>query len=249
MTAPKTVIITGANRGIGLQLATVLGEAGNKIIGTARNPDAATKLKQVKGLAGIVRAEMSDLDSISRIAEDINKLAPEGIDELWNNAGQALNHGVLSKIDLKGFAKELAANVVAPSGITRALLPALRKRSTKKVIFLSSIMGSQTFASSFIEDVVAGRPLIESEDVSTEITYCTTKSALTMQAIGWYSELKNEGFTVIPLHPGWIRTDMTSPNAPLTLEEAIPILIKTVENRSPKDTIKLVNYNGGTLPW
>jgi NAD(P)-dependent dehydrogenase (short-subunit alcohol dehydrogenase family) len=79
----KVYVITGANRGIGLALATELSSQGHKIIATARTPETATKLKALRNVS-IVQAEMSDLKSLPRVIADIAALAPEGIDELWN---------------------------------------------------------------------------------------------------------------------------------------------------------------------
>jgi NAD(P)-dependent dehydrogenase (short-subunit alcohol dehydrogenase family) len=80
----KTIVVTGANRGIGLALATALTAQGHKVIATARTPHAATKLNALPNIVGVVQAEFSDLKSIPRVVADITALAPEGIDELWN---------------------------------------------------------------------------------------------------------------------------------------------------------------------
>lgn len=80
----KIVVITGANRGIGLALAKAMDGLGVKIIGTARRPEEATELKALANCIDVVQAEMADISSLPRVAEDIAKLAPDGIDELWN---------------------------------------------------------------------------------------------------------------------------------------------------------------------
>lgn len=80
----KIVVITGANRGIGLALATAFTSAGHFVIATARTPSAAHKLAALPNILGIVKAEMSDLASFDGVAAEIARLAPDGIDELWN---------------------------------------------------------------------------------------------------------------------------------------------------------------------
>lgn len=80
----KIIVVTGANRGIGLALAQALGEQGHRIIATARNPETSTRLKVLPNVIGTVQAEMSDLKSLPRAVSDIYRLAPDGIDELWN---------------------------------------------------------------------------------------------------------------------------------------------------------------------
>jgi NAD(P)-dependent dehydrogenase (short-subunit alcohol dehydrogenase family) len=80
----KLIVITGANRGIGLEIAKLLSQKGIKIIGTARNPESATELKSLENVVGVVKADQGNVASYSQIAANIEKLAPEGIDELWN---------------------------------------------------------------------------------------------------------------------------------------------------------------------
>ncbi|KFY94886.1 hypothetical protein V500_03011, partial [Pseudogymnoascus sp. VKM F-4518 (FW-2643)] len=244
----KTVVITGANRGIGLALATAFAAQGHKVIATARNPQVATKLNALPSLVGVVQAELSDLQSLPRVIADLSALAPEGIDELWNNAGSASVRGPLTEIDFVKFHEELAINVVAPGALLQGLLPLLQKRDTKKVVFMSSAMGSSTLASSIIGRVLKGEPKPVTEDFFDMNTYCCEKSALTMQAIGWNAALFPEGFTIVPIHPGWVRTDMAMPNADLSTDKAVDGLLKTIGAAKPTPDLVLLNYNGNTLP-
>jgi NAD(P)-dependent dehydrogenase (short-subunit alcohol dehydrogenase family) len=80
----KVIVITGANRGIGLALAKAFSDQGHKVIATARKPEDAKQLRALPNVIGIVKAEMADLPSLPRVAEEIAELAPDGIDELWN---------------------------------------------------------------------------------------------------------------------------------------------------------------------
>ncbi|KAE9366739.1 NAD(P)-binding protein [Stipitochalara longipes BDJ] len=244
----KVYVVTGANRGIGLALVTELSSQGHKIIATARTPATATKLRALRNVS-VVQAEMSDLKSLTRVAAEIAALAPEGIDELWNNAGANGNAGLVTDIDFVKYHEELAINVVAPGAITQGLLPLLRKKQTRKIVFITSIMGSGQTISSIIGNVLKGLPIPITEDVLGMSSYCSSKSALTMQAIGWNGALFKEGFVVAPIHPGWVRTDMARPEATLSVEESVAGLLKTIGDAKPVENLVLLNYNGETLPW
>lgn len=113
------------------------------------------------------------------------------------------NSQPMEKIDPFGFQTELTVNVVAPSELTRHLLPLLRQKLTKKIIFMTSAMGSSTNAARFIGASLKGLNPVVTEDYFIQIPYSTTKSALTMQAIGWNGALFKEGFATIAIHPGW----------------------------------------------
>jgi hypothetical protein len=161
-------------------------------------------LKVLPNVIGIVQAEMSDLKSLPRVVSDIYRLAPDGIDELWNvrevdgrnltycetntsrkiqNAGSTTVRGPLTEIDPIRFHEELGINVVAPVAITQGLLPLLRKRQTKKVVFMVSAMGSSQIASAMVGLTLKDQPKPVTEDYFPLNTYCSEKSALIMQAI------------------------------------------------------------------
>ncbi|RFU25197.1 hypothetical protein B7463_g11148, partial [Scytalidium lignicola] len=248
---PKIIVITGANRGIGLQLAKSLTAQGHRVIAVVRNPDAATTLKTFPHILGIVKGKMGDLASLPRVAADIAKLAPEGIDELWNNAGQLSHRGPLTEVDPVKYREDLEVNVVSPSAFTNYLLPLLRKRQTKKIIFMSSAMGSTIIAEKFIRSRLKGENPPVTEDFLETMPYCVGKSALTMQALGWHGTLFPDGFTVIAIHPGWVQTDLTGGpgRAALTTEQSVTGVLETVGNAKHQEEFVLYNYNGQTLPF
>jgi len=245
----KVIVITGANRGIGFEMAKILSEKGIKIIGTARNPEGATELKGLANVIGVVKADQADVTSYAQTAADIEKLAPDGIDELWHNAGQLLNTYHLTELKPAAYVQELTVNVVGPAALTQALLPALRKKDTRRIIFITSAMGSGTYASYFINSTVQGLPTPPTFDFNTNSVYCSTKAALTHQTIGWHSALYKEKFTIIPVHPGWVKTSMGGDEAPLTPVESATAVIKTVEGRELSPEIAVYNYDGTVVPW
>ncbi|KAH8799719.1 hypothetical protein F5884DRAFT_863329 [Xylogone sp. PMI_703] len=248
----KIVVITGANRGIGLELARASTAQGHSVIAVIRNPDEATTLKSFPNILGVVKGDMGDLASLPRVAEDVAKLAPEGIDELWNNAGVMISQGPIDTVDPFNYQKELTVNVISPSALTSYLLPLLRKRQTKRVIFMSSGMGSMALAENFVRQTLRGENPPIMENFIELMPYCVGKSGLTMEALGWHAILYPEGFTVVAIHPGWVQTDMTGGpgRAHLTTEESVTTLLDTMDNKiKPKPEFVLYNYDGSTIPW
>jgi len=247
----KVIVITGASRGIGFELAKTLAAHGDQIIAVVRKPEAATNLQRIPNIIGILKGDMGDLASLPQVAEDIAKLAPSGIDELWNNAGQSNNRAPITDIDPISYHQELAINVVGPSALTKYLLPLLRKRQTKKIIFMTSAMGSTVLAEGFIRKRLKGEDIVVTEDFLELNAYCAGKSALTMEALGWHGALYPEGFTVVAIHPGWVQTDMTGGpgRAHLTTEQSITGMLKTIGNINRQEEFFLYNYSGETIPF
>jgi NAD(P)-dependent dehydrogenase (short-subunit alcohol dehydrogenase family) len=148
---------------LGYELARQLSESAI-IIGTARNPSDAQKLQALKNVR-VVGMDVASEDSIKAAAEDIKKLAPDGIDELWNNAARnGVKGPVTDEIDSKEWLAEFQTNVIGQSIVTRLLLPLLRKSQNAKVVFMSSGCGSVT----------------ERTGDDTLVVYSCTKAALDM---------------------------------------------------------------------
>jgi NAD(P)-dependent dehydrogenase (short-subunit alcohol dehydrogenase family) len=153
----------GANRGIGFELARQLSRNAT-VIGTARNPAKAEKLQALVNVH-VVAMDITSPKSVEAAAEEVAKLAPEGIDELWNNAAQLSVTGLVTEaIDTKEWLAEIQTNVIGQSLVTRNLLPLLRKGQGKKLVFISSEAGSVS--------------TIPGDD--DKVVYCSSKAALNM---------------------------------------------------------------------
>jgi len=239
-----TVVITGANRGLGLELATQLSKRPNTlVIGTARNPSNATALSSLPNTK-VVALEAGDYTSVAAAAAEISKISPAGIDELWNNSAKNDVHSIPSQVPADNLLEELRINVVGPIVATQAFLPLLKakKNGAKKVWFMSSGMGSSSW--------VASTGLVDMEQgikFSKALSYTTSKAALTMVAVNFWGELKNQGFTVSPIHPGWVKTDMGGEHAAITKEESIAGMLKVTGELKQTDPVKLRDYAGNVL--
>jgi NAD(P)-dependent dehydrogenase (short-subunit alcohol dehydrogenase family) len=224
---PKTILVTGATRGIGLELARTLAAQGHSVIGTARNPDDAAKIKD----AGAI-PEILDVDDEASIAALGSRLASRPLDVLVNNAGISVSCPTLADLRPDDAVRNFRVNAVMPMLVTRALLPSLRAGAGKAVVQVSSIMGS-----------------LGSETGGGSYNYRTSKAALNMMNRCLSQELGGEGFTCLVLHPGWVKTDMGGQKAPLTPGESAAGIAKVIAGLTPADNGRFVNYAGAALPW
>ncbi len=233
--AGKTVLITGANRGIGLEFAEQYKAAGWNVIATARSPDAAAELAALD-----VRMESLDVADQASVDALAARLKDQPIDLLINNAGisgggDATTDASIAKLDsinLDNYQRVMDVNAIGPMRVTKALLPNLRAGSGKTVVSISSGLGSIT------QNTSGGFH-----------GYRESKTALNMFMRTIAAELKGDGFICIPMSPGWVKTDMGGPQAQLTPEQSITGMRKVIDNLKPEDSGKFWNHDGTTLPW
>ena len=224
---PQTVLITGANRGLGLEFARQYKDAGWRVIGTARDPQDAQELKALG--VRVMQLDVASQDSVAALAAE---LGDEPIDLLINNAGIFPRVGKLDEIDFDDYNRTLAVNTVGPVRVTRALLPSLRAGKLKIIAGLSSNLGS-----------------IAENERGNFYGYRESKAALNMFTKTLAAELGPEGFTCIVLTPGWVQTDMGGPNATLTPEESIAGMKAVLDRLTPADNGTFWSYNGSQMPW
>ena len=227
-TYAATVLITGANRGIGLELARQYSEAGWQVIGTARQPDRATELANLNN-ARVVQLDVTEQDSVVRLA---NELSGQSIDLLINNAGILPMMRTVADIDIDQFEYALAVNSTGPVRVTQALLPNLRSGQQKKIINITSNLGSIT------DNTHGGF-----------YGYRESKAALNMFTRSLAADLRPEGFICIVMHPGWVQTDMGGASAPVPVKESANGIRSVVDNLAPEDSGKFWIFNGEQTPW
>jgi len=230
----KTVLITGANRGIGFSLAEKFLEEGHSVIATAREPDKAADLNKLGAkYAGRLRIEALDVAQPSTITALGQKLASLSIDILVNNAGVlGPERQTPLDMDFDGFAEMLVINTLGPLRVTQALLPSLRKADGgAKVATISSRVGSMSYAK------------VE------HIAYRASKSAVNKLMQGLAIELAPEKIAVHMLHPGWVRTDMGGPEADIDVTTSVNGLYRQITQLGMAETGSFTNYAGETIPW
>jgi NAD(P)-dependent dehydrogenase (short-subunit alcohol dehydrogenase family) len=223
----KTALITGANRGLGLEFAKQYSAAEWQVIGTARRPEAASELKALD--VRVLQLDVTDQVSVDRLARD---LGDQPIDLLINNAGIFPMAATLPEIDFDNITRTLAVNTIGPMRVTRALLPNLRRGEAKKIVNITSNLGS-------IADNTDGR----------FYGYRESKAALNMFTRSLAAELRDDGFTCIVMNPGWVQTDMGGANAPLQAPESISGMRAVIDRLTPADSGTFWTHEGKQMPW
>jgi len=222
-----TVLVTGANRGLGLEYARQFIDKGYHVIGTARKPAEADELKALG--AEVMALDVADDASVSDLAE---ALEGRPIDILINNAGIFDRRDVdLAAADADMFLRTIDINTAGPLRVTQALMPNLKAGERKKVISMSSGLGS-------IENSTGGW-----------YAYRSSKTALNQVNKIWSEEFKGDGFIFTVVHPGWVQTDMGGANATYTPEESVTGLIAVIEELDAEDNGRFYDLKGETIPW
>ncbi len=244
-------VVTGSSRGLGLELIKSLATSPQssvaKVFATGRGQSPKAPLADIitasHGRVSYVQLDTSDSNSISQAARTIqDDLAGKGIDVLINNAGtQVQEPGGLPDSD--ALSTTFATNVVGVNEVSAAFLPLLLKGLQKKIINVSSTLGSIAMAKTFAFAPVP--------------SYKISKAALNMLTNQYALQLADEGFTVLSISPGCMRTDIGGPEADLSTEEGAKATLDIIFNASTKDnsTFRNIsiegndNYNGEEPPW
>lgn len=223
----KTYLVTGTSRGLGLELVKQLTSRGDRVIACSRAREGA---KDAARLAErFVELDAADAASIGSAASEVKD---EPIDVLINNAGVYSQDTTVEKLEMAEFDRVFRTNVAGPALLTRLLLPNLRAGAGKTIANISSGLGS-------LSTVVPG----------TGIAYCASKAALNMLTVRTAQDLASEGFTVVTFSPGWVRTDMGGAGAPLSPEESISGLLRTMDALTKASNGKFLNYDGVPVAW
>lgn len=227
MPATPTVLITGANRGIGLELVRQYAKAGWHVIGTARTRDSADALGATG--ADVIQLDVTDKSSVDRLARDLDN---QPIDILINNAGIQPLMWTLAEIDFDEFTRALNVNTVGPVRVVRALLSSLRSGTLRTIINVTSNLGS-----------------ITANTDGGFYGYRESKAALNMFTKTLAAELGPEGFICAAIHPGWVRTDLGGGDAPLDVRQSVESIRRVIESLSQADNGSFWSYAGTQMKW
>jgi len=218
-TAPPTVLVTGANRGIGLEFIRQYRDAGRRVIGTARRPGEAEELSRLADR--VLALDVGDPDSLAAFDE---ALGDERIDLLVSNAGifpredGPRGDGSLSAFDGEAVLEAMRVNAVGPLRLLGRLAERLgdaARPGPAKVVHVSSQMGS-------IERAHAG-------PARGSFAYRASKAALDMLTVLAANELAERGVIVVALHPGWVRTRMGGEEAAIAPEESVASMRRVID--------------------
>ncbi len=228
-----TVLITGANRGIGLALARGYAAEGWRVHACCRIPDEAKDLDALKRESGdrvaIHRLDVTDGSEVAKLSRE---LAGEAIDLLINNAGVNGPRSGFGETDYDLWQPVLAVNTFAPLCVAEHFVEQVARGERKLIVNISSKMGS-----------------IAANVSSNSIIYRASKAALNQVSKCISVALAPRGITVILFHPGWVSTDMGGSEAPVTPEDSAAGIRAVIARATPADNGRFFNYDGEELPW
>ena len=222
-----TWLVTGANRGLGLEFARQLQRRGEAVVATARDPDAAADLRALD-----VRVERLDIADPASIEALARKLGDASIDVLLNNAGVGGRGVRFAELDWSDVERVISVNAIGTMRVVQALLPNLARAKTRKVVQVTSRMGS-----------------IGDNGMGGYYAYRASKAALNMLTRSFARDMAAEGYTCVVVHPGWVRTDMGGATAPLSPAESVAGLLKVVDHLEPSDSGEFLDWTGARVPW
>ncbi len=227
-----TVFITGANRGLGLEMARQYVADGWRVLAGCRQPDKAEALRALGDGRGVeIHAlDVSDHNQVDALA---GRLGGTAIDLLINNAGVlgGHDHQGFGDIDYDIWEDVLRVNLLAPVKVAEAFADHVAASERKTIAFLSSGLGS-------IANTGGGLYI-----------YRTSKAALNMAVKSMALDLKPRGITVVATHPGWVQTDMGGADADITPQASVSGLRRVFDSLGAGDSGRFLQYDGVELPW
>jgi NAD(P)-dependent dehydrogenase (short-subunit alcohol dehydrogenase family) len=229
-----TTLITGANRGLGLEFARQYAADGWQVCAACRNPKSASELHRLADARGhslqILALDVTKPASVNAAAAKLDGLA---IDLLLNNAGVGGTRGeTIGNIDYKAWAKVLDVNTMGPLRVSEAFVDHVARSGRKLIVTLTSGMGS-------IVDNTSGG----------SFAYRSSKAAVNMVMRSLAIDLAPRGITCVVVNPGWVQTDMGGSHATLTPAESVSRLRRLIDNLGPAQSGKFFNHDGREYAW
>jgi len=226
------VLITGANRGIGLEFVRQYAGEGFRVIACCRDPFKATVLTTLAASSGgkvsVQALDVSDFSQIERLASELKDRA---IDLLINNAG-FYPHGSFASTNYDEWQKAFLINTMAPMRMVEAFVEQVAASRLRKIVTLSSKMGS-----------------IADNDSGGSYPYRTSKAAVNMVMKNLAIQLKPRGIATCTLHPGWVKTDMGGANAPINVQQSVTGMRAVIQQLSIDNAGRFIAYDGQEIPW
>ncbi|HSC18075.1 MAG TPA: SDR family oxidoreductase [Rhizomicrobium sp.] len=227
----STVVVTGANRGIGLEFVRQYAKDGAKVIACAREPDKASELKEIAGHSRIEiqQLDTSDFEACAALGK---QLAGEPIDILVNNAGYyGPKRQSADDMDFDGWAYTFAVNTMGPLALSQALHENLMLGREKKLIAITSGMASTE------------------ENGGGSLAYRASKAALNNVMKSLAVDWRSDGIIATVLDPGWVKTDMGGKNAPTPPEHSVAGMRQVIAALTLAQSGKFLRWNGGERAW
>ncbi len=232
MTKP-TILITGANRGIGLKLTEQFAEDGWQVLACCRAPAQAEQLQALTERNSTIEIYTLDVTNYQQMSSLAEKLANRPIDILLSNAGIYGSRGaVFGGIDAEEWRQVLEVNTIAPMMLVQSFVDQVAASQQKLVAVISSKVGS-------IADNSSGGSYI----------YRSSKTAVNQVVKSLSIDLVGRGISVVSLHPGWVKTDMGGPNAEISTDESVSGLKSILQSAGRQQSGQFIEFNGNSIPW
>ncbi len=232
---PGTILVTGANRGIGLALSIAFAKAAWAVFAGARNPGTPALENAARAFSNLRPVALDVLDDVTvGHAADLVARGAGSLDVLVNNAAIFPGDGDerLEDLDLDWFNEAVATNVTGVARVTRAFLPALRRGARPRIVNISSGAGS-----------------ISDKDDHKYYPYSVSKAGLNMLTRAMAAEFRPEGIIVAAISPGWVKTEMGGENATIGADESAASLLATIGRLTPEDSGTFMGRDGGTADY
>jgi NAD(P)-dependent dehydrogenase (short-subunit alcohol dehydrogenase family) len=229
-----TLLITGANRGLGLALTRQFTDQGWRVLACCRAPQKSTELALLaRNNRATIHIHQLDVGDNARIRELARALEGEAVDILLNNAGVAGPHQQeFGAVDEAGWLETFRINTIAPLKMAEAFTEHVAASRYRVIATMGSQLGC------IGENSSGGRYI-----------YRTTKAAVHMAMKSLSVDLRSRGITAVALHPGWVRTDLGGPQAPIGPAESATGLFRLLTRLTLEDSGKLWTYEGRVLAW
>jgi NAD(P)-dependent dehydrogenase (short-subunit alcohol dehydrogenase family) len=232
MTNP-TILITGANRGIGLELTEQFAEDGWQVLACCRNPADAGQLQALSERGLAIELHALDVTNYAQMATLADQLANRAIDILLSNAGIYGSKGTgFGEVDAQEWRQVLEVNTIAPLMLVQAFVEQVAASQQKMVAVISSKVGS-------IADNSSGGSYI----------YRSSKTAVNQVVKSLSIDLAGRDIAVISLHPGWVQTEMGGPNAEIGTDESVSGLKSILQSAGLAQSGQFIEFNGNSIPW
>ena len=232
MTNP-TILITGANRGIGLTLTERFAEDGWQVLACCRNPADAGQLHVLAERGMAIEIHALDVTNYAQMAALADQLGARPIDILLSNAGiYGSKSAGFGEINAQEWRQVLEVNTIAPLMLVQAFVEQVAASQQKLVAVMSSKVGS-------IADNSSGGSYM----------YRSSKTAVNQVVKSLSIDLAERGISVISLHPGWVQTEMGGPNAEISTDQSVSGLKSILQSAGPAQSGQFIEYDGSGIPW
>lgn len=228
-----SVLVTGANRGIGLEFVKQYAAEGWRVFAVCRDPAKATELNDLEKASGVKitvhEADVTDQKAVARLAAS---LQGQPIDLIMNNAGIAVRDAhSFGDSNAESWLKAFAVNCIAPTKLAETFLPHLLAGEKKIIAMMSSRLGSHAYNS------------------GGWLAYRATKAALNSVVLTMAAELAGKGVITVALHPGHVATDMGGASAPVKPSQSVAGLRQVIAGLDLKKSGHFYDYTGAELAW